>query len=241
VNGSNGLGPREAELWAAQLRAESLFAAVVDRGLMRAGILESELSESIHALARQEFGVRRHWHKRVVRSGPNSVLTYHDDPPDRRIEADDIIYLDFGPVFGEWEADLGRSYALGNDPRKHRLVTDIGAAFLLGQARYEAEPALTAGELYDYVAKLATDKGWTFGNDSAGHLVDEFPHETDRTPAKRYSIRTGNPIPLREPFPDGRPRHWILEIHFVDAAGNFGGFFEELLTIRGERNTAQRP
>jgi hypothetical protein len=29
----------------------------------------------------------------------------------------------------------------------------------------------------------------------------------------------------------GAPRHWILEIHFVDRANMFSGCFEELLTI----------
>jgi len=38
-------------------------------------------------------------------------------------------------------------------------------------------------------------------------------------------------LSLREPFEDGRPRHWILEIHFVDRALGYGGFLEELLTI----------
>jgi len=44
-------------------------------------------------------------------------------------------------------------------------------------------------------------------------------------------IRHGNPIPLREPDSNGRPRHWILEIHFVDRGREIGGFFEELLTV----------
>jgi len=36
---------------------------------------------------------------------------------------------------------------------------------------------------------------------------------------------------LREPDAHGRPRHWILEVHFVDRAREIGGFFEELLTV----------
>jgi hypothetical protein len=36
---------------------------------------------------------------------------------------------------------------------------------------------------------------------------------------------------LREPDENGRLRHWILEIHFVDRARKIGGFFEELLTV----------
>lgn len=229
------LGPREQALWTAQLRAEELFSAVVDGGMLRAGVFESELSEEIRVLARQRFGIRRHWHRRVVRSGPNTVLTYYDDPPDRRLAADDVVYLDFGPVFAGWEADLGRTYVLGADPRKHRLVADIGAAFERGQALFEAEPDLTAGALYDYVAGIATGCGWSFGAGTAGHIIDGFPHDRDPDPGGRYSIRSGNPMLLRAPFDDGRPRHWILEIHFVDRERGFGGFLEELLTVRGPR------
>src|SRR5471032_533124 len=116
-------------LLAAQFKAEALFREVVERELVSAGKLESELTAQIHALAQSRFGLRRHWHKRIARSGPNTLLTYHDPVYDRRITADDIVYLDFGPVFDEWEADFGRTYALGDDPAKHRLIADITAAF----------------------------------------------------------------------------------------------------------------
>ncbi len=229
------LGPREQALWTAQLRAEALFAAVVDQRLIQPGVLESELNEQIRVLARVRFGISRHWHRRVVRSGPNTVMTYYDDPPDRRLEADDVVYLDFGPVFEGWEADLGRTYVLGADPRKAKLVADIGDAFLQGQALYEARPDLTAGELYDYVSGLATAAGWSFGAPTAGHIIDGFPHDRGPTHGERYSIRSGNTIRLHAPFDDGRPRHWILEIHFVDRERRYGGFLEELLTVRGAR------
>jgi Xaa-Pro dipeptidase len=97
------------ELLAAQNKAEALFAEVVDAGLIVAGKLESELTDEIHDLAQSRFGLRRHWHKRLARSGPNSLLCYYDEAADRRITADDIVYLDFGPVFEEWEADFGRT------------------------------------------------------------------------------------------------------------------------------------
>src|SRR5882757_7885453 len=142
----------EQELAAAQRKAEDLFAAVVDAGIIRAGMLESELGAEIHALANRQFGVRRHWHKRVVRAGPNTVLGYHAEPPDRRVADDDVVYLDLGPVFESWEADYGRTYVLGTDPDKHRLVGDIEAAFAAGKAYFGRTPGLTAGALYDYVA-----------------------------------------------------------------------------------------
>jgi len=227
------LGAREKSLWDAQLQAEALFNAIVRKGLIVAGVLESELNGQIHALACADFGVRRHWHKRIVRSGINTLTSFRDEPPDRRLGTDDVVYLDFGPVFGDWEADFGRTYVLGSDPDKYRLVRDISDAFALGQTLYERQPELTAGDLYDYVAQLATERGWSFGASTAGHIVDRFPHHRD--PARREVIRHGNPISLREPFPDGTPRHWILEVHFVDRERGYGGFLEELLTIRGPR------
>jgi Xaa-Pro aminopeptidase len=221
----------EEALLLAQRKAEELFAEVVSSGLIRPGVLESELSGEIYALARRRFGVRRHWHKRVVRCGPNTLLTYYAQPPDRQLGEDDVVYLDFGPVFNTWEADFGRSYVLGSDPRKHQLVTDITTAFRRGRQLYLDTPELSAGALYDFVFRLASESGWEFGAPTAGHLIGHFPHERSPGDPQRFSIRHGNETRIREPDATGAVRHWILEIHFIDKARGFGGFCEELLTI----------
>ena len=59
-------------LLAAQNKAVALFDEIVAGGLIKAGKLESQLTADIHALAKQRFGVRRHWHKRIARAGPNT-------------------------------------------------------------------------------------------------------------------------------------------------------------------------
>ncbi len=218
----------------AQNKAASLFAEVVANGMIQPGKRESELSEEIHRLAKERFGVSRHWHKRIVRAGVNTLLTYHDEADDRRILEDDVVYLDFGPVFNAWEADFGRTYVVGADFVKHRLVADIGAAFQQGKRLYEQTPGLTAGELYDFVVELAHRGGWEFGAATAGHLIGHFPHERAPGNARGFSIRHGNNVSLREPDAQGSPRHWILEIHFVDRGLQIGGFFEELLTVSGD-------
>jgi Xaa-Pro aminopeptidase len=223
----SGLSPREQALWDAQQRAEALYELVIKRGLIHPGVAESELSDAVFQLARENFGVRRHWHRRVVRCGANTRLSYFDEGPDLRITPDDIVFLDFGPVFEDWEADLARSYVLGNDPEKHRLVAGITTAFRSGQALFESKSDLTAGELYDHVVALAEAGGWRFGAPSAGHPVDAFPHREGRG----YVIEHGSCRLLREPMPDGRARHWILEIHFIDDARGYGAFCEELLTV----------
>jgi Xaa-Pro dipeptidase len=220
-------------LLAAQNKAVALFQEVLDGGMIRAGRLESELTRDIHALARARFGLSRHWHQRIVRSGPNTLLTYHDPLLDRRMTDDDIVYLDFGPVFDAWEADFGRTYALGSDPEKHRLIANLAEAFARGKALYQNSPSITAGQMYDFVAAMAGEYGWEFGATTAGHLVGHFPHERLPGNSSRLSIRSGNPTALREPDDKGEARHWILEIHFVDRGRQIGGFFEELLTVDG--------
>lgn len=77
---------------------------------------------------------------RVVRAGPNTPQPYRQNPPDRVIEADDIVFADFGPIFEEWEADFGRTFVLGDDPVKHRLAADLPVAFAAGRAYFEANP-----------------------------------------------------------------------------------------------------
>ena len=72
-----------AELKAAQDKAASLFNDVVKAGLITPGKLESELTQEIYDMARDRYEVWRHWHKRVVRAGTNTLLTYHDQTESR--------------------------------------------------------------------------------------------------------------------------------------------------------------
>lgn len=87
---------RAAYLLDAQTKAASLFDEI-ERDLVRPGITEKDLSNEIHDLGRKRHNVRTDWHKRVVRSGPNTLLPYAENPPDRTIETNDILFVDLGP------------------------------------------------------------------------------------------------------------------------------------------------
>jgi hypothetical protein len=106
---------RRAALIAAEKGAEALLADIEATGLIAAGRSETEIEDDIGALALSRFGVERHWHRRIVRAGVNTLTTANDYPPVRIIEPDDTVYVDLGPVFAEWEADIGRTSALGGD------------------------------------------------------------------------------------------------------------------------------
>jgi Xaa-Pro aminopeptidase len=224
-----GTDPRRAALEAAEAKALAMFDAIEAAGLIAPGRTEGEVAGDIFALAETRFGVAQHWHRQIVRTGANTLTTASDYPEELTIAADDTVYVDLGPVFEDWEADIGRTYAVGADPEKHRLAADLPRVFERVQGRYRASPDITGAELYAFAQQAADDAGWMFGGQIAGHWVGEFPH--NRWPGERplKAIWPQNTAPLRTPDHLGRDRNWILEIHLVDRAQTFGGFYERLL------------
>ncbi len=224
------LAPTTARaLHAAQDRAAALFRAIEEKRLIRPGETEEGLSRAIFDLASSELGVSKHWHRRVIRSGPHTRMLFRELPPDRTIEEDDIVSLDLAPVFGELEADFGRTYVLGDDPEKLRLARDLAHIFRECQELYAATPAITGRELFAYVDLASKRRGWTFGGLHAGHLIGGFPFSPEERNHARNRVRPDNEWPMAAPGPNGEARHWILELLLLDPSGSFGGFYEELL------------
>ncbi len=214
----------------AQRKAEAMFERIGCE-LVRPGILESQLTREIAELGLREFGIETNWHKRLVRAGPNTLAVFYDNPPDLLIGEDDIVFVDLGPVFEAWEADVGRTFVLGNDPHKLRLRDDAERAFALGKQYFRDHPDITGSELFAYLKSLAAQAGWEFGGVIAAHLVGEFPHKSLAENTSTGYANEAHTEPMRGLDSLGRERHWILEIHFVDRARRIGAFFEELLTV----------
>jgi Xaa-Pro dipeptidase len=220
---------RRAQLEAAQSKALGLFDAIEREGLVRSGVSERQIEDEIGELAAKEFGVEKHWHRRIVRAGPNTITIAGDNPPVRALEADDIVYVDLGPVFEAWEADIGRSYVLGGDPQKQKLVSDLPRLFERVQAHYRRDPNITGAALYAFAQEAAAAAGWRFGGKIAGHIVSEFAHALIPGDKALNRIAPQNLKPMSDPDGKSRARHWILEIHLVAPDGSFGGFYERLL------------
>src|SRR5215213_5200078 len=119
----------KSKLIAAENIARELFEAIEERQLIRAGKTEEEVNEDIFKLAHELYGIKKYWHKRIVRSGVNTLSPYDDNPPNLMIDEDDILFLDFGPILEDWEADFGRTYVIGKDPHKLLLKRDIELAW----------------------------------------------------------------------------------------------------------------
>jgi Xaa-Pro dipeptidase len=228
---TTNLVTQPSKLLEAQHKAKKLFQEVEIRKLIQPGRTELEISKSIFDLAEELFQVNKYWHKRIVRAGKNTLYPYKENPVDRMIQADDIVFLDFGPVFEEWEADFGKTYVLGTNLDKLKLKNDIESAFQIAKEFYNANPDITASEFYYWICNLAVSYGWEYGGPYAGHVVGQFPHERILGDEINLYIHPENDLKLSEPDPQGRPRLWILEIHFVDKALEIGGFYEDLLNL----------
>lgn len=218
-------------LIAAEQKAGALFSEIEVRKLMVAGKSEKELNEEIFDLSFELYGIKKYWHKRIVRAGKNTLKPYSENPENLILQADDILFIDFGPIFDEWEADFGRTYVLGDDPLKHKLKRDIAIAWKECNSYYHAQDSITGAVLYQYAVDSAHRYGWEFGGEIAGHIIGHFPHERLAKEDKTHYIHPDNHLDMRLPDQDGNIREWILEIHFVDKEKEIGGFTEQLMML----------
>ena len=214
----------------AQQKAKALFDTVEQRGLITPGKSEWQLIDEVAKIAKDDFGIEKYWHKKIVRAGINTMQPFNGNPPELIIQPDDMVVLDFGPIFEGYEADLGRTYVLGNDPLKTKLQQDVEAAWYEAKDWYEKQSELTGAVFFNYVIHLTKKFGYEFGNEIAGHLVGPFPHEQPDDPKDLcFDIHPENHSDMLLRDKQGNERNWILEIQFVDRVNNIGAFFEQLL------------
>lgn len=213
----------------AENKALQLFNEIENKGLIRSKKTETELNKEIFDLAYELFGIKKYWHKRIVRVGKNTLLPYRENPENLTIKEDDILFFDFGPVFEDWEADVGRTYVVGNNSKKHKLKQDVELAWKEARDYYFNHSNLTGAQFYDYISTLAPKYGWEWAGPIGGHLIGNFPHDTIQGEEIENYIHPDNLKLMNDPDVNGLNREWILEIHFIDRKDEIGGFYEQFL------------
>jgi methionine aminopeptidase len=220
----------EVKILHAQKTAVQLFDLVEKNHLIVAGKSESQLRDEVTSLAKEKFGVEAHWHKKIVRSGINTMAIYPDDPADLIIQKDDILFIDFGIIVDGWESDVAKTYVLGNDPKKLKLKSDVEKAWNETQAWYKKQTTLKSSDLFRFVVDKAKQYGYTFPGIIAGHIVGKYPHEQPADPKSfDLDVHPTNHNNILLPDANGNKRHWILEMHFVDEKNRIGAYTEQLL------------
>jgi Xaa-Pro aminopeptidase len=144
----------------------------------RIGRTELEVAADIDARVRAA-GFARAAFDTIVASGPRSALP-HARPTSRRLDAGDVVVLDFGGVYGGYCVDLTRTVCLGHpSPEVDRQYHAVRAAQHAGCAA--VRPGVLPGDV-DRAARQvleAAGLGETFGH-GTGHGLGLDVHEAPR-------------------------------------------------------------
>ena len=145
---------------------------------VRAGRTEIDVAREIDAIL-LDAGFEGLAFETIVAAGPNGALP-HAHPGERRIEASDLVLLDFGGVHHGYCVDLSRTVAVGRAPaaarRLHDAVVEAQAAAISA-----ARPGVRASKV-DAAARAALarhDLADAFGH-STGHGLGLEVHELPR-------------------------------------------------------------
>jgi Xaa-Pro aminopeptidase len=225
----------KGELLKAQMRTVRLFEMIERGGLIRPGKSEQQLVSDITQLAAEGFDIRDHWHKKIVRVGRNTLASFSQEPSDEILRENDILFIDLGPIVEGLETDIGRTYVLGNDPKKNKLKHDVERAWYEIQKWMLGRRRLTGAAVFQKAVDKAREYGWEFTGDIAGHIVGRYPHEQPVDPKSlELDFHPDNHHDIFRRDANGEERHWILELQFIDRELGIGAYFEQLLcTDRG--------
>ena len=210
--------------------ALDLFYTIEKMDLIIPGKTEKELSDEIFELAKLKFGIHKYWHKRIVRSGINTLVPYSENPPNLTIQEDDILFIDFGPILEQWEADLGRTYVIGTNPIKIKIKEDVEIIWYKAKNWFDNQENVTGTEFWLFIYNLIKiEYEYELGSDIAGHQIGIFPHENIASDNINSYIHLKNNNFLKNKKKK-EENEWILEIHIIHPVLQIGAFFEQLLT-----------
>lgn len=189
-------------------------------GLIADQVKVGMIEEDAKVMARKtlsELGMRRGWHHIIVRFGPNTTKDFMErSTPGVVLEANDIFFVDIGPVYGDTEGDAGETFVVGADPDHLRARTEVREIWNLVRDKWFVE-GMTGKELYDFATQTSADLGWRLNLDLSGHRLSDYPHSAHYD----GSLADVNFRP--------NPNLWVLEIAIIHPDRPFGAFYEDLL------------
>ena len=183
---------------------------------MQPGMTEAQAREEAKHLL-EASGVDRLWHPVIIRFGVNTCKTYQQ-PSEKNVvlAANDIFFIDLGPVYAGHEGDVGDTFVLGDDAIKLDCAVAAGKLFQLVR-QYWLQQQVSGAMLYQYAQQQADNLGYQLNLDIKGHRLGDFPH-------KLYN--GGN---LADFTAAPTPGVWVLEIQLRHPTLPIGAFYEDVL------------
>ncbi len=203
-----------AQLMDVRSRTRNAVGSIADQ--VEVGMVE----EDAKVMARETLsglGMRRGWHHIIVRFGPNTTKDFMErSDPGVVLGADDIFFVDIGPIYDGCEGDAGDTFVVGSDPDHHRAKQDVRTIWDRVRDQWFAE-GTTGHELYDFAIETTKSLGWRLNLDLSGHRLSDYPHSA------HYDGSLAD-VEFRP-----NPNLWVLEIAIVHPDRRFGAFYEDLL------------
>lgn len=193
------------------IRATREIAAAIGPGMVEA---------DAHAVAAQVFAaleIERVWHPSHIRFGANTLKTFREaSDPAVVLGADDVFFIDLGPVYAGHEGDYGDTFVVGDAPALRAMATAARTLFN-DTARAWREQRLSGRALYAFATERANALGYRLNLGAPGHRVGDFPH----------SIHQGGKLADKDHVVDSGL--WVLEIQIAHSSAPVGAFYEDIL------------
>ncbi|KLO37000.1 X-Pro dipeptidase [Mycobacterium nebraskense] len=155
--------------------ADAALADLVERGGLRPGRTEREVSRELEALM-LDHGADAISFETIVAAGPNSAIPHHR-PTDAALAAGDFVKIDFGALVAGYHSDMTRTFVLGKAAdwqlEIYQLVADAQRA-----GREALRPGASLRDVDGAARQLIVDAGYgeQFGH-GLGHGVGLQIHE----------------------------------------------------------------
>jgi Xaa-Pro aminopeptidase len=181
-----GLYPEEIKY---QRRVSRLadIACTAARENMRPGAAEYEIAAEAEYAMRRE-GAELTSFATIVSTGPRSAYS-HGWPTGRRLKEGEFMLVDLGPQIDGYAADETRTFLLGSDPKKQRMLEAVDAAV---EAVVQAvKPGAKCSDLDALSRRVLADHGFPDYPHSLGHPISGFA-VPNLTKTSGYVLREGN-------------------------------------------------
>jgi len=162
-------------------------------------------------------GCQRFWHPIKFRIGKNTLKSFKEKSDLSIIlKPNDLFFIDIGPVFFKHEADLGRTFQVGNNDDHQNIINTCEKIFFETKEVWKNKK-LSGSDLYEFAHSITKNYGYEFNFNMLGHRLGDFPH------ALHYK---GNLLDFNF---TPKENLWVLEILIRNKENTFGAFYEDIL------------